>query len=172
MNRPAWNTLNLNSLLMTTALACGIVFAVAMAGCDTSVTDADIEGQIQKVEQEEAQLEAMKERQKYESEMKTKLAQLKEKVATLDEQADKATGDEQIELRGEIAKLKTKCEQMQDQLDELKAASGDVWAKTKIKAEETWQDVSMSVESKVTEWKSKIKNMINEETDRNDDSSE
>lgn len=134
-------------------------------GCSQNVTDSDVESQVEKVEQEEEKLAAMKVRQKYETEMESKLTALKTKVNELKSQAESAVGDKQVELSGEIAMLETKCLQMREKLDDLKAASGDLWASTKIKAEETWTDVSETVESKVKEWTGKIAEEVKPKTD-------
>ena len=146
-------------LWMALSLAVGTLIAGAI-GCDMSITDSDVESQVEKIEQEEEKLAAMKERQKFETDMESKLAALKTKINAFKEQAESAVGDKQVELNGEIAKLKTKCDQMRANLDELKAASGDVWAKAKLEAEETWTDVHKTVESKVEEWQKKLADEI------------
>ncbi|QEG24964.1 sll1863 family stress response protein [Mariniblastus fucicola] len=134
------------------SLVMGILLVVSL-GCDTEISDADVESQVQKIEKEEAKLAAMKERQTFESEMESKVEALEQKVAALKEQRENVSGDEEVELNGEIARLETQVEQMREQLDELKAASGDLWAETKIKAEESWDDVSESIDSQMKRWK-------------------
>ncbi|MEM9941242.1 MAG: hypothetical protein AAF939_06595 [Planctomycetota bacterium] len=131
-----------------------VMFLVcSFAGCQYEVSDADIDKQVETIEQEEEKLAAMKERQKFESDMEAKLDELRNQIKNLNKKAESADGEKEVQLRGEVAELKTRCEQMQTQLDELKAASGDMWAQSKIKAEAAWNDLSESVESKISQWK-------------------
>lgn len=125
---------------------------VVSAGCDSDVTQLDIEEQQQNVTDEQEKLGSLKERPQVEDQMDAQQNALIKEIQGLVTKANDAKGDREVVLRGEIAKLETKCEQAQDQLRELKAASGDQWAKLKIKADESWKDVSDSVRQKTKRW--------------------
>jgi phage shock protein A len=84
--------------------------------------------------------------------METEMVALDKTIDNLEERADKAEGERQVELRKEIAGLRTKYEQMERKLDELKAASGDTWASAKLSAEEAWNDLTSSVKKTSDNW--------------------
>jgi len=147
--------------------------AISFAGCENNVTEKDIEEQKQNVNNEQDKLEALKERQDVEDKIESKLTTLAKEVEQLKQQADDATGDEEVQLRGEIAKLQTKHEHAQDRLKELRAASGDKWAQLKIKTEEAWEDASDSVKEKVKQWKERsAKGKSDEASDEDTDDSQ
>ena len=129
-----------------------IILSVCSAGCADKVSDEDIEEQKQTVTDEQDKLDALIEREEVENKIESKLTALEQEVGQLEEQAENVKGDEEVQLRGEIAKLKTKHKHAEDRLKELRAASGDQWAKLKIKTEAAWKDVSDSVKEKVKHW--------------------
>ena len=136
-------------------IAAILAFAFA-AGCDDKISQGDLENQRETIEKakdnvvsEEQQLAAMKERQILETKMDAELTAMDATIKTLEDQAEKAEGDLQVELRKESAGLRTKYDQMKRKLDELKAASGDAWASTKLAAEDAWKDLKDSVQKLV-----------------------
>ena len=145
--------------------------AIFLAGCENDVTQKDIKDQKQNVADEQQKLEALQERQQVEDKIESQLTNLAKEIDQLKQQADDVTGDVEVELRGEIAKLKTKYEHAQERLKELRAASGDNWAQLKIKTEEAWEDVSGSVKEKVERWKERAETDASD-TALDDDSSD
>lgn len=134
----------------------GVIAVALMLGCEDQVTQRDLDQQEKAIEkakenvvEEEQQLTALKERQVHEAKMEAELAALDTSIKTLEEKADKAEGDLQVELKKEIAGLRTKYDQMKRQLDELKAASGDAWASAKIAVEDSWKDLKSSVQEAI-----------------------
>ena len=144
--------------------------AISVAGCENDVTQKDIKDQKQNVADEQQKLEALQERQQVEDKIESQLTNLDKEIDQLKQQANDVTGDVEVELRGEIAKLITKYEHAQERLKELRAASGDKWAQLKIKTEEAWEDVSGSVKEKVKQWKDR--SATDSDTADDDDSSE
>jgi exonuclease VII large subunit len=143
-------------LLMTIATLC---FCTAVVGCDSQISNADINNQKAKIERETDKLAAMKERRRYESEMEAKLEKLQSQINGMKEEAASAKGEAEVKLRGEIAELETRFEQVKESLDELKIASGDLWAKAKIKAEKAWGELSKSSKEKVADWKARFEEL-------------
>jgi uncharacterized protein YyaL (SSP411 family) len=97
--------------------------AISFAGCENDVTPTDIENPKQNVTDEQGKLEALQERQQVEDKIELQLTKLNKEIDQLEQQADDVTGDVEVELRGEIAKLKTKYEHAQERLKELRAAN-------------------------------------------------
>lgn len=161
----------------------GLVLAAFLvaAGCDDSATRKDLKEQEEKIADLEKELEearkgdgseerinelestlaeerdkhaALQERLAYEDEVEQNLRELDKKIDRLQDQAADATGDREVMLRKEIAGLRTKQEQTERRLAELKAASGDSWANVKVELEDAWNDVSKSVDQTLEKAKS------------------
>lgn len=101
------------------------------------------------LQEERGKLSALEERQQVEDEMEKNLEDMAAKIDSLEEQAENATGDREIELNKRIAELETKHDQLQEKLEELRAASGDAWATVKQETEQLWNEASTEAEDAI-----------------------
>ena len=143
------NTMRKSSVFAATILAALLI------GCDNHVTNQDIKDQEQAVAKEQQKLEALKKRQQVEEQMDSRLADMKKKINDLEEQAKKAEGEQEVRLQGEIAELKTQYDQAEEQMRQLRAASGDKWAQVQLQTDKAWNDLSDSINKKLKEWNKK-----------------
>jgi peptidoglycan hydrolase CwlO-like protein len=139
--------------------AATVLFAMASIGCEDRVTNRDIERQEdavetakERVQDEKRELDALNERQAVESQMERDLKELDAKIDALEERAKQAEGERKAELEKDAAALRTAYDAAQKKLDELKAASGDVWASAKLAAEKMWTDLRESIQSTTDRW--------------------
>lgn len=116
-----------------------------------------------KLQEERDQLAAMQDRYKFENQMVNNLEEMDANIDTLEEQADEATGDREVELRKRIAALKTRREQLRDKLTDLRAASGNEWATLKNETEEAWNEASTSVKDAMQDVKQNVDEKVNED---------
>jgi Skp family chaperone for outer membrane proteins len=142
-----------------TLFVAAVFIAMMSIGCEDNVTNRDIERQEKVVEsakdqvqEEKRQLDALNERQAVESQMERDLKELDAKIDSLEERASQAEAERKEELQRDVATLRQEYDEAQKKLDELKAASGDIWASAKLAAEKMWTDLRESVRSTTERW--------------------
>jgi hypothetical protein len=107
--------------------------------------EAEIARAKEELKEEREQYVALQERQEVEGEMEAKLAALDKKIDEVEDRAAKAEGEEKVELEKKAAELQARYDNHRKELDELKAASGDTWAKMKLSLEEGWEDMTQEI---------------------------
>jgi chromosome segregation ATPase len=119
--------------------------AQAAAERTTKNFDNEIQDTKRELSQEKHQLAALKERQATEDAMQQQLDDMNRKIDTLKDRSAKAEGETKVQLEKQVAEFQTRHDQLQKNLDELRAASGDTWSKMKLSFEKAWNDTTSQV---------------------------
>ncbi len=85
-------------------------------------------------------------KEQFQKDMDTKLADLKAEIADLKKQASEKTGEAKKEMNTQIANLERKQKEMKKDLAKLGKSSGKVWSEMKTGMSKAWDSLSDSYE--------------------------
>jgi hypothetical protein len=88
-----------------------------------------------------------------EDSMEANLAAIGKSIDDLEARANEAASEVQEQWKTEVAELRTKFDQLKDQLTALRAASGDAWQAAKSGMEKAWSELEMDVKSTTEKWR-------------------
>ncbi len=95
----------------------------------------------------------MSTKQAYEKKLQAKLDEWSAEIDKLKAKANSAEADTQLEYNRLIDELRTKQNEAQKKLDELKEASDDAWEDLKAGIENAWDSLGSSIKSAVSRFR-------------------
>lgn len=90
----------------------------------------------------QSKMERMSDHEVYRRRMQANLGDVKEHIGKLAEQAEKASGEDEIQLRQRIAELQTRHDQIEAKLDSLTETRSERWGEQQSAIDDAWSKIS------------------------------
>lgn len=96
---------------------------------------------------------SVEQKEKFQKDMETKMADLKKEIAELNKKVSQKTGDAKTTMQAQIKALEVRQENLKKDLSKLKKSSGNAWTEMKVGVSKAWDSLSESYYKAKAEFK-------------------